>query len=34
MKRVRIAYLRHRFGLSETRARLLADLIYGGAHET
>lgn len=32
MKQARIAYLRRAFGFSESRARLLAELIYGGAH--
>ncbi len=32
MTRARITYLRRAFGLSEVRARLLAELIYGGTH--
>ena len=31
MTRLRIARLRHRYGLTETQARLIADLFFGGA---
>ncbi|SLN44200.1 hypothetical protein PEL8287_02238 [Roseovarius litorisediminis] len=31
MNRLRITSLRRRYGLSETRARLVAELFFGGA---
>jgi hypothetical protein len=32
MTRLRIIRLHRRYGLSETKARLVADLFFGGAH--